>query len=104
MDIYTLRDFIWDNRVHFTWHARREMQSAYLSEVEVRESILSGALIDTEIDQTGTKYRVQGESFITNRIIETICAVSRDETTNQAQLIIVTVYERKPKRRRRRRR
>ncbi len=104
MDIYTLRDFIWDNRIHFTWHARREMQAARLSEVEVRESILSGTLIDTEADPTGTKYKVQGESFITNRVIETICAVSVDEATNQAQLIIITVYKRNPKRRGGRRR
>jgi hypothetical protein len=99
MDIYTLREYVWQDRVRLTAHARQEMGAARLSEGEIRESILSGDLFSTESDQTGTKYRVQGTTFYTHRVVEAICAVEVDEETEQAQLVIVTVYERKPKRR-----
>jgi hypothetical protein len=99
VDIYTLREYVRDDHVRFTQHARDEMAAALLSEGEVLESIVTGDLIDTESDETGTKYRVQGISFITNRVVEVICATEVDETTGQTQLVIVTVYERKPKQR-----
>jgi len=97
MDIDTLREHVRQDRLRLTLHARREMAAARLCEAEVRESLLCGEMTATEPGQLGPKYRVQGGTFYTDRVVESVCALQFDEDADDTYLVLVTVFERKRK-------
>ncbi len=93
MDIYTLRDFITSGNFYFTAHARREQHAARLRSSEVEEAILTGDIIIVESNQRGTKYVVEGRTFLMRQTIRVVCTISLDENGKE-QLLIITVYRR----------
>ena len=100
MDIYTLREFIISGQFDFTAHARREQRAARLRSGEVEEAILTGDIIAVESNQRGTKYVVEGRTFLRRQTIRVVCTISLDEN-GEERLLIVTVYKRRARRRER---
>jgi len=97
MDIYTLRDFITSGNFYFTAHARKEQRAARLTSSEVEESVLTGDIITVESNQRGTKYVVEGRTFLTRQTIRVVCTISLDEN-GEEQLLIITVYRKRTRR------
>ncbi len=97
MDIHTIRELVFAKQIRFTEHALDESGAARLSQSEVEESLLSGDIIEVESDARGTKYRVQGWTFYTRRVVESIVAVRHDDNADHDFANVITVFERKSK-------
>jgi hypothetical protein len=97
-DIHDLRNYVFANRLVVTEHAKQEATHNGFLEEEIAEGILTGEIVGEQHDDVGTKWLVDGQTYLTRRRVRVVVRIA--ESNEEDQLIAVTVHELKQRRRR----
>lgn len=97
-DIQDFREFVLRDLFDVTEHAAQEAANDGFSAEEVSERILTGEITAQQYDDMGSKWLVDGQTYLTRRRIRVIVRLKQlDDGTER--LVAVTVHELRTRRR-----